>query len=66
MIILCIFKKLAMMLVFENDIETVSQAMSCNEFELWHKFKKDEMISMAPNGIWDLILPNSAKVCGYE
>ena len=46
----------------ENDPITFSHAMNCKEFDLWFNAMKDEMNSMATNGVWDLvILPNGAK-----
>ena len=46
----------------ENDPITFSQAMNCKEYDLWFNAMKDEMNSMATNGVWDLvILPNGAK-----
>ena len=46
-----------------NDPETFSQAISCIELDLWFNVMKDEMSSMASNGVWDLVeLPNGAKV----
>ena len=41
--------------------------MSCKESKLWFDAIKDEMSSMASNGVWDLIeLPNGAKAIGYK
>ena len=46
----------------ENDLETFSQAISCKESNLWYDAMKDEMNSMASNGVWNLVeLPNGAK-----
>ena len=46
----------------KNDFETVSQAISCRESNLWYNAMKEEMKSMTSNGVWDLIeLPNGVK-----
>ena len=46
----------------ENDLETFSQAISCKESNLWYDAMKDEMNSMASNGVWNLVeLPDGAK-----
>ena len=51
----------------ENDPETFSQAMSCNKSNLWYNAMKDEMDSMASNGVWDLVeLPNGVKAIGCK
>ncbi|RVW72007.1 Retrovirus-related Pol polyprotein from transposon TNT 1-94 [Vitis vinifera] len=50
----------------ENDLETFSQAISCKESNLWYDAMKDEMNSMASNGVWNLVeLPNGAKAIGF-
>ena len=47
-----------------NDRETFSQAMNNKESNLWFDAMKDEMNSMASNGVWDLVkLPNGGE--GY-
>ena len=46
----------------ENDLITFSHAMNCKEADLWFNAMKDEMNSMATNGVWDLVIfPNGAK-----
>jgi len=51
----------------ENDPETFSQAMNCRESALWLNAMKEEMNSMASNGVWDLVeLPNGSKVIGCK
>ncbi|KAL6334178.1 hypothetical protein AAG906_006759 [Vitis piasezkii] len=51
----------------ENDLETFSQAISCKESNLWYDAMKDEMNSMASNGVWNLVeLPDGAKSIGYK
>ena len=51
----------------ENDPITFSHAMNCKEFDLWFNAMKDEMNSMASNGVWDLVkLPNRAKTIGCK
>ena len=35
----------------ENDPEKFSQAISCKESNLWYDAMKDEMNSMASNGV---------------
>ena len=46
----------------ENDPKTFLQAISCKESNLWYDAMKDEMNSMASNGVWNLVeLPNGAK-----
>ena len=51
----------------ENDPETFSQAMNCRESALWLNAMKDEMNSMASNGVWDLVeLPNGSKAIGCK
>ena len=46
----------------KNDPKTYSQAMSCNKSDLWYNAMKDEMDSMASNGVWDLVeFPNDVK-----
>ncbi|KAL6315524.1 hypothetical protein AAG906_000824 [Vitis piasezkii] len=46
----------------ENDPETFSQAISCKKSYLWYDAMKDEMNSMASNGVWNLVeLPDGAK-----
>ena len=51
----------------ENDLETFSQAMSCKESKFWYDAMKDEMNSMASNGVWNLVeLPNGVKVIGCK
>src|SRR3954468_21191683 len=50
-----------------NDPETFSQAMSCNESELWYDAMKDEMDSMATNKVWNLVtLPDGVKAIGCK
>ena len=50
-----------------NDPETFSKAMSCKESKLLFDAMKDEMSSMASNGVWDLVeLPNGAKAIGIN
>ena len=39
----------------ENDPKTFSQAISCKESNLWYDDMKDEMNSMASNGVWNLV-----------
>ncbi|RVW29582.1 Retrovirus-related Pol polyprotein from transposon TNT 1-94 [Vitis vinifera] len=51
----------------ENDPETFSQAISCKESNLWYDAMKDEMNSMASNGVWNLVeFPNGAKAIGCK
>ncbi|KAL4342158.1 hypothetical protein GQ457_08G026470 [Hibiscus cannabinus] len=51
----------------ENDPESFSQAMSCNESKLWYDAMKDEMMSMKNNEVWDLVsLPDGVKAIGYS
>ena len=51
----------------ENDPETFSQAISCNESELWYKAMKDELDSMKSNEVWDLIeLPKGVQAIGCK
>ena len=51
----------------ENDLIMFSQAMNCNESDLWFNAMKDEMNSMATNGVWDLVkLPNGVKTIGLK
>ncbi|WKA08924.1 hypothetical protein VitviT2T_026606 [Vitis vinifera] len=51
----------------ENDPETFSQVISCKESNLWYDAMKDEMNSMASNGVWNLVrLPNGAKAIGCK
>ena len=51
----------------ENDPETFSQAMSCQESILSLDAMKDEMNSMKSNEVWDLVeLPNGAKAIGCK
>ncbi|KAL6337594.1 hypothetical protein AAG906_037187 [Vitis piasezkii] len=51
----------------ENDPQTFSQAISCKESNLWYDAMKDEMNSMASNGVWNLVeLPNGAKAIGCK
>ena len=38
----------------ENDPKTFSQAMTCNQSMLWYNAMKEEMNSIALNGVWDL------------
>ena len=46
----------------ENDPETFSQAISCNESELWYNAMKDELDSMKSNEVWDLVeLPKGVQ-----
>ena len=41
--------------------------MSSRESNLWYDAMKDEMNSMASNGVWDLVeLPNGLKVIGCK
>ena len=41
--------------------------MNCKEFDLWFNAIKDEMNSMASNGVWDLLeLPNGEKTIGCK
>ena len=50
-----------------NDPETFSQAMSCNESELWYDAMKDEMNSMVTNKVWNLVtLPDGVKTIGCK
>ena len=50
-----------------NDPETFSQAISYKELDLWFDAMKDEMSSMAFNGVWDLVeLHNGAKAIGCK
>ena len=50
-----------------NDPEMFSQAMSCNESELWYDAMKDEMDSMATNKVWNLVtLPDGVKAIGCK
>ena len=47
----------------ENDPETFSQVISCNESELWYNAMKDELDSMKSNEVWDLVeLPKGVQV----
>ena len=39
----------------ENYLETFSQAISCKESNLWYDAMKDEMNSIASNGVWNLV-----------
>ena len=51
----------------ENDPETFSQVISCKESNLWYDAMKDEMNSMASNGVWNLVeLPDGAKAIGCK
>ncbi|KAL4271452.1 hypothetical protein GQ457_13G004180 [Hibiscus cannabinus] len=51
----------------ENDPESFSQDMSCNESKLWYDAMKDEMNSMKNNEVWDLVpLPDGVKVIGCK
>ncbi|RVW82846.1 Retrovirus-related Pol polyprotein from transposon TNT 1-94 [Vitis vinifera] len=51
----------------ENDPEMFSQAISCKESNLWYDAMKDEMNSMASNGVWNLVeLPDGAKAIGCK
>ena len=51
----------------ENDLITFSHAMNCKESDLRFNAMKDEMDSMATNGVWDLVkLPNGAKAVGCK
>ena len=51
----------------ENDPIMFSHAMNCKESYLWFNAMKDEMNSMATNGVWDLIkLPNEEKTIGCK
>ncbi|KAL4388039.1 hypothetical protein GQ457_09G022720 [Hibiscus cannabinus] len=51
----------------ENDPESFSQAMSCNESKLWYDAMKDEMNSMKNNEVWDLVsLPGGVKAIGFK
>ena len=51
----------------ENDFITFSHAMNCKESDLWFYVMKDEMNTMATNGVWDLVkLPNGAKTIGCK
>ena len=51
----------------ENDLITFSHAMNCKESDLWFNAMKDEMNSMASNGVWDLVkLPNGKKTIGCK
>ncbi|EOY31778.1 Gag-protease-integrase-RT-RNaseH polyprotein [Theobroma cacao] len=51
----------------KNDLETFSQVMSCKESKLWYNAMKDEMNSMAFNGVWNIVeLPNGAKAIGCK
>ena len=41
--------------------------MSCNKSDLWYNAMKDEMDSMASNGVWALVeLPNIVKAIGCK
>ena len=51
----------------ENDPETFSQAISCNESELWYNAMKDELDSMKSNEVWDLVeLPKWVQAIGCK
>ena len=51
----------------ENDPKTFSQAISCKESNLWYDAMKDEMNSMASNGVWNLFkLLDGAKSIGCK
>ncbi|KAL4271284.1 hypothetical protein GQ457_13G018370 [Hibiscus cannabinus] len=51
----------------ENDPESFSQAMSCNESKLWYDAMKDEMNPMKNNEVWDLVtLTDGVKAIGYD
>ena len=51
----------------ENDPITFSYAMNCKESNLWFNAMKDEMNSMASNGVWDLVkLLNGSKTIGCK
>ena len=51
----------------ENDLETFAQAISSKESNLWYDVMKDEMNSMASNGVWNLIeFPDGAKFIGCK
>ncbi|KAL4295771.1 hypothetical protein GQ457_12G011150 [Hibiscus cannabinus] len=51
----------------ENDPESFSQAMSCNESKLWYDAMKDEMNSMKNNEVWDLVsLHDGVKAIGCK
>ncbi|RVW90049.1 Retrovirus-related Pol polyprotein from transposon TNT 1-94 [Vitis vinifera] len=44
-----------------------SQAISCKESNLWYDAMKDEMNSMASNGVWNLVeFPDGAKAIGCK
>ena len=51
----------------ENDPETFSQDISCNESELWYNAMKDELDSMKSNEVWDLVeLPKGVQAIGCK
>ena len=51
----------------ENDPETFSQAISCNESELWYNAMKDELESMKSNEVWDVVeLPKGVQAIGCK
>ena len=51
----------------ENDPETFSQVISCKKSNLWYYAMKDEMNSMASNGVWNLVeLFDGAKAIGCK
>ena len=51
----------------KNDPEMFSRAISCKESNLWYDAMKDEMNSMASNGVWNLVeLSNGAKAIGCK
>ncbi|KAL4355016.1 hypothetical protein GQ457_06G004800 [Hibiscus cannabinus] len=51
----------------ENDPESFSQAMSCNESKLWCDAMKDEMNSMKNNDVCNLVsLPDCVKAIGCK
>ncbi|XP_074299961.1 uncharacterized protein LOC141631153 [Silene latifolia] len=51
----------------DNDPMSFSQAVSSTESNLWMNAMKDEMNSMASNGVWDLVvLPDDVKPIGCK
>ncbi|KAK4400091.1 Retrovirus-related Pol polyprotein from transposon TNT 1-94 [Sesamum angolense] len=51
----------------ENDPTSFSQAMSSENFNLWHNAMKEEIASMDKNQVWELTkLPEGAKPVGCK
>ncbi|XP_073031223.1 uncharacterized protein [Primulina eburnea] len=51
----------------KNDFETFLQYISCNDSKLWFNAMKEEMNSMAFNGVWNLVhFPDGVKAIGCK